>query len=76
MAGTPDDWTDWHAAGGRGFADLAPDTPRARTARLHARVLALAARLPAEALADWLALGERMGAEAEPGVARRRAGGN
>jgi hypothetical protein len=60
MAGTPNDWSDWYAAGGRRLTDLAADTPRVRAARLHARALELAARLPNEAVEAWLAMGETL----------------
>ncbi|MCC7282222.1 MAG: hypothetical protein IT556_07540 [Acetobacteraceae bacterium] len=62
MAGTPDDWTDWYAAGGRALAELGPATARTRAARLQARAIELALRLPEETAEAWLALGETMGA--------------
>jgi hypothetical protein len=74
MAGTPDDWSDWYAAGGRPLTDLAADTPRVRAARLQLRALELAARLPEEAAEAWLALGETIGGRelrAVPGHAGR-----
>jgi len=61
MAGTPDDWSDWYQAGGRQLTDLAADNARVRAARLQARALELAARLPEEAAEAWLALGETIG---------------
>lgn len=61
MAGTPDDWSDWYQAGGRALTDLAADTPRVRAARLHARVLEIASRMPEDAVEAWIAMGERLG---------------
>lgn len=65
MAGTPDDWTDWYEAGGRPLTDLAAETPRVRTARLHARLLEVASRMPEDAVEAWITLGERLGHGAE-----------
>jgi hypothetical protein len=58
MAGTPDDWSDWYAAGGRELTELAGDNPRVRTARLHARLLEMATRLTEDAVEAWIAVGE------------------
>lgn len=75
MAGTPDDWSDWYSAGGRALTDLAAENPRVRTARLYARAMELATRLPEDSLEAWLALGERMGgAAAAARPARGQAG--
>jgi hypothetical protein len=65
MAGTPDDWTDWYAAGGRALTELGPETPRVRAARLQMRALELASRLPEDVAEAWLAMGERMGGRDE-----------
>jgi hypothetical protein len=62
MAGTPDDWTDWYDAGGRALTDLGPETPRIRAARLRARAVELAARLPEETAEAWLLVGESLAA--------------
>jgi hypothetical protein len=70
MAGTPDDWTDWYAAGGRRLTDLGAETPRIRLARMQARALEVASRLSEEALEAWLAMGEGFDQRAAP---RRRA---
>jgi hypothetical protein len=66
MAGTPDDWTDWYASGGRRLTDLAAETPRIRAARLQARALEVASRLSEEALEAWLAVGEGFGQRPTP----------
>lgn len=73
MAGTPDDWTDWYAAGGRRLTDLGAETPRIRAARLQARALEITSRLPEDVVEAWLALGETMGGR-EPRIARGHAG--
>jgi hypothetical protein len=69
MAGTPDDWSDWYAAGGRRLTDLGSETPRIRMARLQARALEVASRLNEDALEAWLAMAEGF----HPGTPRRRA---
>jgi hypothetical protein len=71
MAGTPDDWSDWYAAGGRRLTDLGSETPRIRMARLQARALEVASRLNEDALEAWLALAD--GFDARPPAPRRRA---
>lgn len=71
MAGTPEDWNDWYRAAGHRLADLAAEGPGIRTARLQARLLHLAARMPEEMLAAWLALGERLESDGRAPGARK-----